>query len=197
MAAFPGVSSRRWPVLQREEEPLPCPGPFWDRLLHRELLPPFQQSLAPGCAQSLARNHSRSPKTAEGNKIFLLVEICCVLSENPPFSPSQSTASHFFSMDRIKKIKYRGVSTWHGGCRTGFRRKTRNSCRILEWLGLEGSLRIISFHPFHGQGTSHYPRLSWEASSKPEHKERRQLMLTINAINGQEFCGRLYFNLSF
>lgn len=58
MAVFPpGLRSGIRPltvasVLQREAETTPCLGPFWDELLHRELLPPFEQSLAPVDAES-------------------------------------------------------------------------------------------------------------------------------------------------
>lgn len=58
------------------------------------------------------------------------------------------------------------------------------------WVGMELRDHLIPPLPWAG----HLPLSHWGASSKPEHKERTQLVLQINE---HEFSGSLYFNLSF
>lgn len=84
MAVFPpGLWSGIHPltvasVLQREAETTPCLGPFWDELLHGELLPPFEQSLARVYAESWPGTVPALRKLLMETKDF---PACCVLSK--------------------------------------------------------------------------------------------------------------------
>lgn len=97
-------------------------------------------------------------------KIFLLVEICCVLSKKKPsfFSISGHNFSEVFPWTGEKgQISSGRYPAWEFSGLI-LRRKTRNFCRS-----------------------------SWQASSKPEHKKGRILMLTWRCNQWAEICGRL------